>query len=68
MSDNSSRHWVTFEIAPNDVLRASSLMSDLRDRGILKPNANLNHFYKECMARGFNDYLKDLGEADEDGC
>ena len=68
MSDNSARHWVTFEIHANDVLRASNLMSDLRDRGILKKNANLNHFYQECMARGYNDYLKDLREADEDGC
>ena len=67
MSDNSARHWVTFEVDAADVLKASSLMSDLRERGVLKPNANLNHFYKECMARGFNDYLKDLRDSDGEG-
>lgn len=56
----NSRHFYSVELTNDERLEAAALMVALRDEGLIPFNTNMGQFMKECFARGFNDYRKDL--------
>lgn len=60
MDDVTAKHIFSVEVSNEDRLTMAALMSELRDLGYLKSDVNLGQFAKECLARGLNDYRKDL--------
>ena len=58
--NQATRHFFSVELSNSERLETASLMNSLKDEGLLNPAMNMGQFMRECFARGFNDYRKDL--------
>jgi len=58
--NKATRHFYSIELSNDERLEAAVMMDALKDEGMIPLNTNMGHFLKECFARGFNDYRKDL--------
>lgn len=58
--NKATRHYYAIELRNDERLEVAALMETLKDEGMLPLNMNMGQFLRECFARGYNDYRKDL--------